>query len=173
MTVAAHAGGVAIYGAFVATVALVFGGGSLIWNVINSRSERKARRSPDVHAVVSISAAGANSTLDFANAGPGLARYVEFLLVENGLAIHGGVGKPYLGLDQEATVNLPFASTVSRSTFIWAYMDTGHNVHARSNNGDLYLYTHPTRVDLGQIFQRFYPNVTIPEHVPFGILGEL
>ena len=166
------ASGVAIYGAFVATVAFLIGGASLVWNIVNATNERKARRRPEVHATVAITP-GKNSELHFGNAGPALARQIQFLLVESGFTIHGGVGTAFLAADEKATVPLPFASTAARSTFVWAYMDADHNVHARSNNGDYGFYEHPTRVGIDDIFRRFYPDVPIPvPHHPFGILGE-
>ncbi|MEJ7791287.1 MAG: hypothetical protein WKF65_04875 [Gaiellaceae bacterium] len=164
----------AAYGAVVATFAFILAGLSLGWNIVNAIREARARRSPDVHGVLTVDPAGNVSALEFGNSGPGMARHLFYLLVEHGTVYQGAIPSPFLVHDErQKVVVLPFATNTARSTFVWAYMDSDHNVHARSNHGARYVYKHPARVEIGETFQRFYPHLTLPERPPFPLLGEL
>jgi hypothetical protein len=167
------ASGVAIYGAIVATGALFVGLFSSGWNIYNAITERRSRRRPDVHGVVVVYLDAGHSEIEFANAGPSLARQLTFLLVENSQVYQGSTHEAFLGPQQRTTEPLPFKTTVPRSSLVWAYMDADHNVHAKSNNGDHYVYEHPAKVEIGEVFQRFYPTVTLPPRGELPYLGEL
>jgi hypothetical protein len=70
----------AVYGAVVATLALLVAAAALTWNIINAIREARERRAPDVHGVVVTDAASNQSVLIFANAGRGIARHLFYLL---------------------------------------------------------------------------------------------
>lgn len=167
------ASGVAIYGAIVATGALFVALLSSGWNIYNAITERRSRRRPDVHAVVVVYLDEDNSEIEFANAGPSLARQLTFLLVENDRVYQGHAHEAFLGPQERTTEVLPFKTSAPRSSLVWAYMDADHNVHARSNNGDRYVYEHPARVEIGEVFRRFYPSAGLPPREQLPYLGEL
>jgi hypothetical protein len=171
---ATAASATAIYGAVVASLALLVAGAAFIWNIVSWIGERRERRAPDVHGAVVVDHDKHQSVLVFANAGHGVARHLIYLLVENGAVYQGFVRNLFLRhMQQIESDPLPFASTSPRSTLVWAYMDADNNVHARSNNGDRYTYTHPTRVEVGEVFRRFYPGVLLPARPDLPNLGEL
>ncbi len=146
---------------------------ALSWNIYNAISERTARRKPDVHASLVIDGADPNSSLAFMNAGPGLARGPQYLMVENGTLYQGGIGTAFLIAGAYKELDMGFRSTKLRSTLVWGYMDVDGNVHLRSNDGRQARYKHPTRVELGEAFTRFYPNEPLPPGRPLlPYLGE-
>lgn len=149
---------------------------SLGWNVYNVVFERRERRRPNVHAVVVAdpNEPPANSKLAFVNSGHGMARHIQYLLVENGWTFLGGPDKPFLPFEGYAEVTLPVASKRARSNVVWAYMDIDGNVHTKSNDGKFKLYKHPARVEIGAVFEGFYPGEVLmlpPERRRFH-LGE-
>jgi hypothetical protein len=137
-----------------------------LWNIYNAISARKALRKPDVHASMVIDGAGINSSIAFVNAGPALARHPTWLLIENSQVYQGGIGSAFLLPQGHVDLPLPFRSQEIRSTFVWGYMDVDGNVHVRSNSGERARYEHPARVELGEVFKRFYPDVPIPPQRP-------
>jgi hypothetical protein len=166
--------GITVYSAVVATLALVIGGSGLGWNIINALRQAKAQRAPDVHGVMVTDSTLGTSELAFRNAGPGMARHLFFLGVESGTVYQGPAPPPFIGQGEQAqSPQLPFIPSEPRSTFVWAYMDADHNVHARSNHGEQYVYEHPARVEMGEVFQRLYPSVSMPARSNLPLLGEL
>lgn len=168
MYLIADASGVAIYGGIIATLAFVIALASLIWNIVNALVARSQARLPDVHATLWRT----RRQLVFYNSGPATARHLVYLLVENGEVYQGSL-VPFLRSGGEESAELPFASVEDRSTFVWAYMDIDHNVHCKSNGDAFYIYQHPTRVEIGEVFTRFYPDVEIPPRDPITILGAM
>jgi hypothetical protein len=172
------ASGTAIYGAIVASFGFVLACASLVWNVINTVRDRRARRTPDVYAHLVIDLPTNNAALAFANAGSGLARGTLFLLVDGGKSYVGGLKVPYLKADERSELDLPQTfqpKLAGRAILVWGFMDTDGNVHLRSNKTtEKRLVPHPSTVDLVDFFVEVYPDEAIPSQLQRGkfLIGE-
>jgi hypothetical protein len=145
---------VAAYAAVVSTCALVWG----------IRTEIHGRR-PDMVGSLVKSGAGP-SALVFFNSG-GLARTPHYLGIDAGNLFHGAVAA-HLAPGTQTVVNLPFASSLTRTRMIWGWIDSHGNVDVRSNDGDRRRYSRrkvsngAVSTEMTDLFKKLYPRVTLP-----------
>ena len=140
------------------------------WNVYNALSERRARRTPDVHGAVTGNP-GEHSSLAFVNAGQGVARSVQYLYCEAPYSAMGGPGGAFLLPEQAAEVKLNFETRESQSTMVWLFMDVQGRVYARSNHGNRKVHPKGATVSLKETFAEMYPGVELPD-IKDHVVGE-
>jgi hypothetical protein len=143
----------------------------LLWNVYNALTDRRARRTPDVHGVVAGNP-GKPSYLGFVNAGQGLARSVQYLLYEPPRTQFGGLGVTFLLPEQAVEIPLDFEIREMQSDMVWLYMDVQGRVYARSNYGKTKVHPKGSVVSLKETFIAMYPGVQLPEGLRDLVVGE-
>lgn len=156
---AVHSGGGSDWALVLGAIGTVLALGGLGWNVYNVVSDRRIRRTPDVHGIVMRSSTEP-SRIAFVNAGQGVARSVQYFYRDENRGVIGGHG--FLLPEHAEEHVLDFSADALRSTMVWAYMDVQGRVYAKSNDGQSRTHPRGAIVSLRKTFEEMYPEVKLP-----------
>jgi hypothetical protein len=125
--------------------------------------QRKARQ-PIVSAGF-LSPPGGPESIEFVNAGQGLAIQLAYLLYEgppSGVRRHGIVGNGHLQAGERIVVNLNARIGGKTADFVWVCRDIDQRVHIWTYDGRHERLKEGDYPTLADAFRRVYPDLKLP-----------